>query len=110
MGLVPNSGKRSPVWVTRQYAFVSNVSDDVYRHGMWRLQNSTWAQEEAGVPDHGDDAGKISNLFAGILAYGVLEFAWFGFANPINQELCINSHAAVAAFRKGGSTYTRPES
>jgi hypothetical protein len=45
---------------------------------MWRIQNSMWAKEEAGVPGHW---AKISNLLVGIHTDGLLEFVWFDFAN-----------------------------
>jgi hypothetical protein len=47
-------------------------------------------------------------LFAGIRSYGLLGFVWFDSTNSINQNFSIASSAAIAAFRKGASTFTRP--
>jgi hypothetical protein len=51
---------------------------------------------------------KINDLFAGIHSYGLLGFVWFDTTNSIGQAFGINSPAAIAAFRKGASTYHRP--
>jgi mannan endo-1,4-beta-mannosidase len=65
--------------------------------------------ETGAVPAAGQPA-KIADLFAGIRLYGLLGFVWFDTTNSIGQHFGINSPAAVAAFRKGASTYTRPGS
>ena len=65
--------------------------------------------ETGAVPAAGQPA-KIADLFAGIRDYGLLGFVWFDSTNNIGQDFGINSPAAVAAFRKGASTYTRPGS
>ena len=53
---------------------------------------------------------KIADVFAGIHAYGLLGFVWFDATNYQGQDFSISSPAAVAAFRKGASTFTRPAS
>lgn len=50
---------------------------------MWRIQNSTWAKEEAGVLGQW---AKISYLFAGIYSDGLLEFEWFNFTNVRSES------------------------
>jgi mannan endo-1,4-beta-mannosidase len=63
--------------------------------------------ETGAVPDAGQPA-KIANLFAGIRAYGLLGFVWFDSTDARGNKFAINSPAAITAFRKGASTYTRP--
>ena len=63
--------------------------------------------ETGAVPAAGQPA-KIADLFAGIHAYGLLGFVWFDSTNSIGQHFGISSPAAIAAFRKGASTYHRP--
>ena len=63
----------------------------------------TGAIQTAGQPD------KIANLFNGIRSYGLLGFVWFNTANSIGQPFSLGSPAAIAAFRKGASTYHRPD-
>ena len=65
---------------------------------------------ETGATPAADQPAKIADLFAGIRPYGLLGFVWFDSTNSINQDFSINSPAAVAAFRKGASTFTRPGS
>ena len=65
--------------------------------------------ETGAVPAAGQPT-KISDLFKGIHQYGLLGFVWFDSTNSIGQQFGINSPAAIAAFRKGASTYTRPDS
>ena len=65
--------------------------------------------ETGAVPAAGQPA-KLADLFAGIRQYGLLGFVWFDSTNSIGQDFGINSPAAIAAFRKGASTYTRPGS
>jgi mannan endo-1,4-beta-mannosidase len=62
----------------------------------------TGAVPAAGQPE------KIADLFAGTHSYGLLGFVWFDSTNSVGDQFGINSPAAVAAFRKGASTYTRP--
>ena len=63
--------------------------------------------ETGAVPAAGQSA-KIADLFSGIHQYGLLGFVWFDSTNSNGQQFGISSPAAVAAFRKGASTYTRP--
>lgn len=63
--------------------------------------------ETGAVPAAGQPA-KISDLFAGIHSYGLLGFVWFDTTNSVGQSFGITGPAAVAAFRKGASTYHRP--
>ena len=65
--------------------------------------------ETGAVPAAGQPA-KITDLFAGIRSYGLLGFVWFDSTNSIGQTFGINSPAAIAAFRKGAGSYTRPRS
>ena len=65
--------------------------------------------ETGAVPTAGQPA-KISDLFAGIRAYGLLGFVWFDTTNDIGQQFGINSREAVAAFSRGASSYRRPGS
>jgi hypothetical protein len=65
--------------------------------------------ETGAVPAAGQPA-KIANLFAGIRQYGLLGSVWFDSTNSHHQTFAINSAAAIAAFRQGAGTYTRPGS
>jgi mannan endo-1,4-beta-mannosidase len=63
--------------------------------------------ETAAAPAAGQPA-KIADLFAGVRAYGLLGFVWFD-ANR-KRDWSLNSPAAIAAYRRGAKTYTRPAS
>jgi mannan endo-1,4-beta-mannosidase len=63
--------------------------------------------ETGAVPAAGQPA-KIDDLFAGIRSYGLLGFVWFNSTNSVGVPFGINGPAAIAAFRKGASTYHRP--
>ena len=65
--------------------------------------------ETGAVPAAGQPA-KITDLFAGIRSYGLLGFVYFNNTNSIGEQFGINSPAAIAAFRKGASTYRGPGS
>jgi mannan endo-1,4-beta-mannosidase len=65
--------------------------------------------ETGAVPASGQSA-KIADLFAGIHSYGLLGFVWFDATNSIGQQFGLSTPAAVAAFRKGASSFTRPGS
>ena len=65
--------------------------------------------ETGAVPAAGQPS-KIADLFSGVHQYGLLGFVWFDSTNSAGVTFGINSPAAVAAFRKGASTYTRPAS
>jgi hypothetical protein len=64
----------------------------------------TGAEPAAGQP------AKVADLFAGIKAYGLLGFVYFNTTNSIGQPFGLSSAAAIDAFRKGASTYHRPDS
>jgi hypothetical protein len=64
--------------------------------------------ETGAVPDAGQPA-KIADVFAGIRQYGLLGFVWFDSTNSIQQHFGLSAPAAIAAFRKGASTYKRPD-
>ena len=65
---------------------------------------------ETGATPAAGQPAKIADLFAGIRLYGLLGFVWFDSTNYQGFDFSINSPAAVAAFHKGASTYTRPGS
>jgi mannan endo-1,4-beta-mannosidase len=62
--------------------------------------------ETGAIPAAGQP-GKIADLFAGIHHYGLLGFVWFNTTNSNGLHFGITSPAALAAFRKGASTYSR---
>jgi hypothetical protein len=66
------------------------------------LVAETGAVPAAGQPE------KIADLFAGVQQYGLLGFVWFNATTHNGQQFGLSTPAAVAAFRKGASTYTRP--
>jgi hypothetical protein len=66
------------------------------------LVAETGAVPAAGQPE------KIADLFAGVHQYGLLGFVWFDATTHDGQQFGLSTPAAVAAFRKGASTYTRP--
>jgi mannan endo-1,4-beta-mannosidase len=63
--------------------------------------------ETGAVPAAGQPA-KIADLFSGIHQYGLLGFVWFNSTTRTGQHFGLASPAAVDAFRKGASAYTRP--
>jgi len=65
---------------------------------------------ETGATPAAGQPAKIADVFAGIHAYGLLGFVWFDSTNSAHQDFGISSTAALAAFRKGASTFTRPGS
>jgi hypothetical protein len=65
---------------------------------------------ETGAVPTADQPAKIDDLFAGVRSYGLLGFVWFNSTNTIGQSFGLGSPAAVAAFKKGASTYHRPGS
>jgi mannan endo-1,4-beta-mannosidase len=65
--------------------------------------------ETGAVPASGQP-GKITDLFTGIHSYGLLGFVWFDSTNSVGQQFGINSPAAIAAFRTGAGTFSRPGS
>jgi hypothetical protein len=65
---------------------------------------------ETGATPAAGQPGKITDVFAGIHAYGLLGFVWFDSTNSVGQAFGINGPDALAAFRKGAGSYTRPRS
>jgi mannan endo-1,4-beta-mannosidase len=63
---------------------------------------------ETGAVTTADQPAKIADLFHGVHLYGLLGFVWFDSTNTIGQDFSLNSSAAVAAFRKNASSYSRP--
>ena len=61
---------------------------------------------ETGAGPVAGKPAKITDLFAGVRAYGLLGFVWFN-ANRV-QDWRVNTPAAVAAFRRGASTLKKP--
>jgi mannan endo-1,4-beta-mannosidase len=64
---------------------------------------------ETGAASTADQPGKITNLYAGIRAYGLLGFIWYDAidTNVANYRID-NNPAALAAFRQGAKTYKWP--
>jgi mannan endo-1,4-beta-mannosidase len=67
---------------------------------------------ETGAPPAAGQPAKIADLFAGIRLYGLLGFVWFNATSsgPHGVPFGLSGPAAIAAFRKGASTYSRPGS
>jgi hypothetical protein len=65
---------------------------------------------ETGAVQTADQSAKISDLFTGIRQYGLLGFVYFDSINSNHQNFRIGSQPAIDAFRKGASSYTRPDS
>lgn len=64
---------------------------------------------ETGASQAAGQSGKVTDLFDGIQAYGLLGFVWFD-ANDTTQALDwrLNSPAALAAFRRDAQTFMKP--
>jgi hypothetical protein len=64
---------------------------------------------ETGAAKAADQPAKITDLFSGIQAYGLLGFVWFD-ANDVSQRLDwrLDDPASLAAFRKDAKTFMRP--
>jgi mannan endo-1,4-beta-mannosidase len=63
---------------------------------------------ETGAVQAAGQSAKIADLFTGVHRYGLLGFVWFNATNTNHQDFALDGSAAVAAFRKGASSYTRP--
>jgi hypothetical protein len=63
---------------------------------------------ETGATSAAGQPAKIADLFAGIRQYGLLGFVWFNSTNSAGQDFSITGSAAIAAFRKAASSYSRP--
>jgi mannan endo-1,4-beta-mannosidase len=64
------------------------------------------SETAAGTAD--GQPAKITDLFAGIRAYGLLGFVWFNVDKEQNWQ--VTGPAAIDAFRRGVRTYRRPRS
>ncbi len=65
---------------------------------------------ETGAEPAAGQSAKIADLFAGVKAYGLLGFVYFDTTNSVGQPFGLSSAGAIAAYRKGASTYQRPHS
>ena len=65
---------------------------------------------ETGATPAADQPAKVADLFAGIRLYGLLGFVYFNATNSKGVPFGLSSPAAIAAFRKGATTYHRPGS
>jgi beta-mannanase len=65
---------------------------------------------ETGAVTTADQPTKITDLFHGVHAYGLLGFVWFDSTNSTGQDFSISSPASIASFRKNASSYSRPGS
>ena len=75
------------------------------------LTNDPILIAETGAVPSSDQPAKIANMFAGIHAYGLLGLVYFDATDKQkNEQFGLSSPAAVAAFRKGANTFTRPGS
>jgi Glycosyl hydrolase family 26 len=63
---------------------------------------------ETGATAAAGQPAKIADMFAGIRLYGLLGFVWFDATNYQGLDFSLSSPAALAAFRKGACTYTKP--
>jgi hypothetical protein len=65
---------------------------------------------ETGAITTAAQPAKIKDLFAGVHSYGLLGFVWFNSTNSFNQDFSLTGRAALAAFRRGGRTFSKPGS
>jgi hypothetical protein len=65
---------------------------------------------ETGATSIAGQSAKIADMFAGVRLYGLLGFVYFDATNYQGQDFSISSAAALAAFGKGASAFTRPAS
>jgi mannan endo-1,4-beta-mannosidase len=70
---------------------------------------------ETGASHYAGQSAKITDLFAGVQAYGLLGFLWFdadstNAANGVTQDWLINTSTALAAFRRDAKAFMRPSS
>ena len=65
---------------------------------------------ETGATLSAGQPAKIADVFAGIRAYGLLGFVYYDATNTVHQDFSISSAAALSAFRRGASTFSRPGS
>jgi hypothetical protein len=65
---------------------------------------------ETGAEPAAGQTAKLADLFAGVKAYGLLGFVYFDTTTSTGEQFGLSSSAAIAAYRKGSSTYHRPDS
>ncbi len=65
---------------------------------------------ETGATTTAGQPAKISDVFAGVRAYGLLGLVWFDSTNSARQDFSVSGPAAASAFRAGADTFTRPGS
>ena len=63
---------------------------------------------ETGATTASGQAAKINDAFAGVRLYGLLGLVYFDATNYQGQDFSLGSSAALAAFGKGASAFTRP--
>ena len=54
--------------------------------------------------------GECADLVAGVHLYNLLGFVYFDATNSLGEDFSLSSPAALAAFGKGASAFTRPTS
>jgi hypothetical protein len=74
------------------------------------LTNDPILIAETGATPGAGQSAKITDVFAGVHAYGLLGFVWFNSTNSVGQAFGISGSGAQDAFRQGASTFTRPAS
>jgi len=108
----------APWWPGRRYVNWVGI-DGYYYEPSWRftslfgptiiavreLTGDPIIIAETGASTAADKPAKISDLFAGIRAYGLLGFVWFDSIG--HKDWRIDTPAAIAALRKGAFTYRR---
>lgn len=65
---------------------------------------------ETGAEPAAGQTAKLADLFAGVKAYGLLGFVYFDTTTSTGEQFGLTSPSAIAAYRKGSSTYHRPDS
>jgi mannan endo-1,4-beta-mannosidase len=119
-GTIPPPG---PWWPGNSYVTWVGI-DGYYLDSSWQfdplfgptiarvhaLTNDPILLAETGVTPSAGQPTKIADVFAGIHLYGLLGFVYFDATNYQGLDFSISGPAAVAAFRKGASTFTRPGS
>lgn len=65
---------------------------------------------ETGVAQTAGQPAKIADLFAGVRRYGLLGFVYFNAEDAAGNNFKLSSPAAMAAFRRGAASYSRPGS
>jgi mannan endo-1,4-beta-mannosidase len=106
-----SSLRPGPWWPGRRYVDWIGI-DGYYRRSAWRfaglfgptitavrkLASDPILISETGVAPRAGKAEKISNLFAGVRAYGLLGLVWFD--SVAHEDWRLNSRAAIEAFHR----------